>query len=451
MQRMQRQRCRAAHILYDVMMTKASAPDAHIRPEPAPMPLAGLRVLELGQLIAGPFACSLLAGFGAEVIKIEPPGEGDPLRHWRKVYRGTSLWWRVMGRNKQSVALDLHDPRGQELVRRMIARGAIDIVVENFRPGRLEAWGLGWEVLHALDPRLILVRVSGWGQDGPRAAEPGFANVAEAAAGLRYLTGEPGHPPVRSGVSLGDTLAGLHAALGALTAAYHRDAAGGGEGQVVDVALSESIFNMLESLLPEYDLLGHVRERGGAKLEGIAPSGTYPCAGEDEYVVIGANSDSMFRRLMNALGRPELAADPRLAHNDGRVVHEAEIDAAISAWTGARAKHEALAALRAAEVACGPIQSIADIVDDAQFLARGMFERVRLPDGQPVRIPAVVPRLARTPGQTRWIGPELGSHTLAVLRDLAGATEAELQALADSGVIATAPLAGPDAASPPSH
>jgi formyl-CoA transferase len=244
---------------------------------------------------------------------------------------------------------------------------------------------------------------------------------------------------VRSGVSLGDTLAGLHAALGALTAAYHRDAAGGGQAQVVDVALSESIFNMLESLLPEYDLLGHVRERSGARLEGITPTNTYPCAGEDEYVVIGANSDAMFRRLMNAIGRPELAADPRLARNDGRVAHEAEIDAAISAWTGARSRDEVLAALRAAEVACGPIQSIADIVHDAQFLARGVFERVRLPDGQPVRIPAVVPRLGRTPGQTRWIGPELGSHTRAVLRDLAGAGEDELQALAGGGVIAMAP------------
>jgi formyl-CoA transferase len=412
-------------------------------PAAAPMPLAGLRVLELGQLIAGPFACSLLAGFGAEVVKIEQPGAGDPLRGWRKMYQGTSLWWRVMARNKQSVALDLRDPRGQDLVRRMIAAGAIDIVVENFRPGRLEEWGLGWDVLHALDPRLILVRVSGWGQDGPRASDPGFANVAEAAAGLRHLTGEPGRPPVRSGVSLGDTLAGLHAAFGALTAAYHRDAAraagGAGEGQVVDVALSESIFNMLESLLPEYDLLGHVRERSGARLEGIAPTGTYPCAGEDQYVVIGANSDAMFGRLMKAIGRPELAADPRLASNQGRVAYEDEIDAAISAWTGARTRDEALAGLRAAEVACGPIQSIADIVADAQFLARGMFERVTLPDGQPVRIPAVVPRLTATPGHTRWIGPELGSHTAAVLRELAGASEAELEALAAAGVIAMGP------------
>jgi formyl-CoA transferase len=406
---------------------------------PASMPLGGLRVLELGQLVAGPFAGALLAGFGAEVIKIEPPGAGDPLRRWRKMYQGTSLWWRVMGRNKQSVALDLRDPRGQELVRRMIGRGGIDIVVENFRPGRLEAWGLGWEVLHALDPRLILVRVSGWGQDGPRAAEPGFANVAEAAAGLRYLTGEPGRAPVRSGVSLGDTLAGLHAALGALTAVYHRDAHAAGEGQVVDVALSESIFNMLESLLPEYDLLGHVRERSGARLEGIAPTGTYPCAGQEQYVVIGANSDAMFRRLMKVIGRLDLAADPRLAHNDGRVVHEDEIDAAISAWTSARGKDEALAALRAAEVACGPIGSIADIAGDAQFLARGMFERVTLPDGQPVRIPAVVPRLTRTPGRTRWIGPALGAHTADVLRALAGASEDEIDALAAAGVIAIAP------------
>lgn len=405
--------------------------------------LAGLRVLELGQLIAGPFASAMLAGFGAEVIKVEPPTTGDPLRKWRRLHDGTSLWWRSMGRNKHSVAIDLRSEQGRWLVRNMVASGRIDVVIENFRPGRLEQWGLGWHDLHAFDRRLIMVRVSGYGQTGPRAEQPGFANVAEAVGGLRYLSGEPGRPPVRAGVSLGDTISGLHAAFGVLAAVRARDGGPGqrgtGEGQLVDVALSESVFNMLESLLPEYQLLGHVRERAGSKLEGIVPTGTYPCSpepgGESRWIAIGANSDSMFQRLMRAIGRPELADDPALRHNDGRVAHEAMLDEAIAAWTCTRSPSEALRVLEAAEVAAGPIQSIADIRRDPQFVAREMFESVELPGGAKLEIPAVVPKLSHTPGGTRWIGPALGEHTDAVLRELLGLGDEELAQLDAAGVI----------------
>ena len=420
-----------------------------------PTALAGLRVLELGQLIAGPFAGSMLAGFGAEVIKVEPPGLGDPLRRWRKMHDGTSLWWRSMARNKRSVAIDLRTDQGRWLVRNLIATGEIDVLIENFRPGRMEAWGLGWDDLHALDRRLIMVRISGYGQTGPRAQQPGFANVAEAFGGLRYLSGEPGRPPVRAGVSLGDTISGLHAALGALAAVQARDGGprqrGTHVGQLVDVALSESVFNMMESLLPEYAMFGHVRQRSGSKLEGIVPTGTYPCApepgdpgagGADRWVAIGANSDSMFQRLMRAIGRPELGDDPRLRHNDGRVEHEAMLDEAIAAWTSTRSVEQALRELERAEVASGPINSIADIAADPQFRAREMFESVRLPDGAKLEIPAIVPKLSDTPGVTRWIGPALGEHTREVLQRLLGFGDADLDELAEAGVIEFPPVEG---------
>jgi formyl-CoA transferase len=394
-----------------------------------------LRVLELGQLIAGPFAGAALAGFGADVIKIEPPGSGDPLRKWRKLYNGTSLWWRVMGRNKRSVAIDLRTPGGQGLVRSLVNSGEVDVLIENFRPGRLEKWGLGWDALSKLNPRLIMARISGWGQTGPRAQDPGFANIAEAAGGLRFLSGEPGRPPVRAGISIGDSLAGLQAALGVLTAVYDRDVNGSGKGQVVDVALNEAVFNMLESLLPEYDVLGHVRQRSGASLEGIVPTSTYPCV-EGRYVVIGANSDSMFQRLMHAIGRSDLADDPRLAHNDGRVEHQDELDDAIGEWTAQRSVEDALVVMKQAEVASGPIQSIEDIVRDPQFLAREMFEQATLPDGRSFKIPSVVPKLSETPGRTEWIGPALGAHTREVLHDLLGTDDAELDRLVEQGVIA---------------
>jgi formyl-CoA transferase len=400
--------------------------------------LAGLRVLELGQLIAGPFAAGMLAGFGAEVIKVEPPGLGDPLRSWRRIHDGTSLWWRAMARNKKSVAIDLRTERGRWLIRNLVATGQIDVLIENFRPGRMEQWGLGWADLHALDRRLIMVRISGYGQTGPRAQQPGFANIAEAVGGLRFLSGEPGRPPVRAGVSLGDTISGMHAAFGALTAVRARDGGpsqrGTGVGQLVDVALSESVFNMMESLLPEYSMFGHVRQRSGSKLEGIVPTGTYPCR-EDRWIAIGANSDSMFQRLMRAIGRADLADDPKLRHNDGRVAHEAMLDEVITTWTSARTPAQALAELEAAEVASGPIQSIADIASDPQFLARQMFDQVVLPDGAPLEIPAVVPKLSDTPGGTQWIGPGIGEHTQVVLQELLEFTAEELYELAEAGVI----------------
>lgn len=399
-----------------------------------PQALAGLKVLELGQLIAGPYAGATLAGFGADVIKIEAPEHGDPLRKWRKMYGDTSLWWRVMARNKRSVVIDLRQEAGQELVRRLVGEGGVDVLVENFRPGRLEQWGLGYERLSAINPRLIMARISGWGQTGPRARDPGFANVAESVGGMRYLSGEPGQKPVRAGISIGDSLAGMQAALGILTAVYHRDVAGSGKGQVVDVALTESVFAMLESLLPEFDVLGHVRERSGSKLEGIVPTNTYPCQ-EGRYVVIGANSDSMFKRLMDAIGRPELGADPRLAHNDGRVAHEAELDEAIGAWTAEQSVEEVLERLGQAEVAVGPIQSIADIARDPQFLAREMFEEATLPDGKRFKVPAVVPKLDGTPGKTRWIGPALGAHTREVLEGTLSMSAEDIDRLAADGVI----------------
>ncbi|MBC8068953.1 MAG: CoA transferase, partial [Deltaproteobacteria bacterium] len=334
--------------------------------------LAGLRVLELGQLVAGPYCGFLLAGFGAEVIKVEPPGSGDPLRRWRKLdHDGTSLWWRSLGRNKRCITADLREPDGRALVRRLVERG-VDVVIENFRPGRMERWGLGPEDLWAIDPRIVYVRISGYGQTGPKASAPGFANVAEAVGGLRYTTGEPERPPVRAGISLGDSLAGMNAAIGTLAAIHERDVVGSGCGQVVDCALTESVFSVMESLLPEYDRLGFVRERSGASVPGIAPSNSYACS--DGWVVLGANNDSLFARLMTAIGRPELADDPELARNDGRVAHIDRIDAAIAAWAAPHTVAEALAVLERAEVPCGPIQSIADIVRDPQFIARGMLE-----------------------------------------------------------------------------
>ncbi len=392
--------------------------------------LQGVRVLELGQLIAGPFAGSMLANFGAEVIKVEPPVGGDPMRSWRMLDEGTSLWWYGIARNKKSVTLDLRKDEGRELLRKLIRK--CDIVIENFRPGRLEEWGLSYEELAKQQPGLIMVRVSGWGQDGPYAKRPGFASVAEGIGGLRYLIGDPDRPPVRTGVSIGDSIAALHAVIGALTALHHRERTG--QGQVVDTAIYESVFNMLESLLPEYDFFGKVRERSGAKLAGIVPSNTYLCA-DGKYVIIGGNGDSIFRRLMRAIGREDLAEDPRLLHNPGRVEHEAEIDAAISAFTSQHEYAHVFALLEAAEVPAGPIHSIADIVEDPQFKARQMFDEVTLPSGRSLKIPAVVPKLSATPGGTEWIGPKLGAHNHDVYAGLLGLSEAEIEALAQRQVI----------------
>lgn len=396
--------------------------------------LGGLRVLELGQLLAGPFVGHLLAGFGAEVIKIEPPGRGDDLRRWRKLDGDTSLWWRSLARGKKSVTCDLREPEGRALVRRLLETKTIDIVIENFRPGRMEAWGLGWDELHRIDPRIVMVRISGWGQTGPYRERPGFANVAEAFGGLRYVTGFPDRPPVRTGVSLGDTLAGLHGAFGALAAIHARDASGHGEGQVVDVALYESVMSVMESLVPEYDRLGHVRERTGSRLPGIVPSGTYACA-DDRHVVIGANADALFVRLVRAIGRGELADDPRLFTSDGRSEHADEIDAAIEAWTRGHARDEVLAILHAAEIPAGPIQSAADLARDPHVRARGMIEEVPLPDGSTLAMSRIVPLLSATPATSRWAGPSLGAHNAEVWGGMLGLSAAELAALAKSGVI----------------
>jgi formyl-CoA transferase len=399
---------------------------------PADGPLAGVRVLELGQLVAAPFCGMLLGAYGAEVIKIEPPGGGDPMRTWRKLYQGTSLWWYSIARNKKSITLDLRQAAGQSLFRRLVADGT-DVLIENFRPGRLEEWGLGFDALSSLRPGLVMVRISGFGQTGPYAQRPGFAAIAEAIGGLRHLTGEPGRPPVRTGVSLGDTLAGLHAAFGALLALRARDARSG-RGQVVDAAIHESVFNMLESLLPEYDALGFVRQPAGAALPGIVPSNTYACS-DGRLIVIGGNSDAIYRRLMGAIGRADLAGDPALQHNPGRVERVAEIDAAIAAWTGARPFAEVYRALEAADVPVGPINDIAEIARDPQFEARGMFERFALPDGHPLRVPKVVPELSETPSRTRWLGPELGAHNREIYLERLGLAPRELEELQRAGVV----------------
>ncbi len=395
-------------------------------------PLAGLRVLELGHLLAGPFCGYMLASFGAEVIKVEPPGLGDPLRRWRKLVDGTSLWWRALARDKKSVTCNLRHEQGRALVRKLVA-GGVDVLIENFRPGRMEAWGLGYEELSALNPRLVMVRVTGYGQTGPYASRSGFANVAEAFGGLRYVTGEPGRPPVRAGVSLGDSLAGLHAAYGVLAAIHERDVVGSGRGQVVDVALYESVLNVMESLIPEYDRLGFVREPTGGALPGIVPSNTYACA--DGRVVIGANSDRLFVALMGVVGRRDLADDPRLRHNDGRSAHAEEIDAAVEAWTCSRKIEDVVSAMIAAEIPCGPIMSAADIANDPHVAAREMLPSMELPDGSRVRMTGVVPKLSRTPGGHTWAGPDLGQHNDEVWGGLLGLSAAERRGIAAEGVI----------------
>lgn len=376
--------------------------------------LEGIKVVELGQLIAGPFAAKTLADFGARVVKIEPPGSGDPLRKWRKLRDGNSVWWDAQSRNKESVAIDLRQPEGQALVRELLADA--DVLVENFRPGTLEAWGLGWEALHALNPRLIMLRLSGFGQTGPRAGEPGFAAVGEAFAGLRYLNAEPGRAPVRAGVSLGDTVAGLHGAMGVLLALYGRDARGG-TGQMIDLALYEAMFNLTESLLPEYDAFGEVRQPAGGALPGIAPSNAYPCS-DGRFVLVAGNGDSIFRRLMAAIGRPDLADDPALARNDGRAARAGELDAAIGAWTAQRTLDAVLAAMAVADVPASRLYTIADLASDAHYQARGNIERIPALVGGTIAVPGIVPRLSATPGAVHRRAPRLGEHSDTVLHEL---------------------------------
>ncbi|KUE89019.1 CoA-transferase [Cupriavidus necator] len=393
--------------------------------------LEGIRVLELGQLIAGPFAAKTLADFGAHIIKVEPPGQGDPLRKWRMLHEGTSVWWEAQSRNKESVCIDLRQPEGQALVRKLAAEA--DVLIENFRPGTMEKWGLGWDVLHADNPRLIMLRVSGYGQTGPKKDEPGFAAVAEAMAGLRHLTGEPGRAPVRAGLSLGDTIAGLHGAMGVLLALYQRDARGG-EGQVIDVALYESLFNLSESLLPEYSAFGAVRQPAGGALPGIAPSNAYPCA-SGEYVLVAANGDAIFKRMMLAIGRPDLADDPSLAQNDGRVKRVDEIDAAIADWTRTQTVDSALALLRDAQVPSGRIYTVKDIAEDPHYRARGVIESVTSAGGLTVEVPGVVPKLSASPGEIHDRAPTLGEHTDTVLKQ-AGFDDAAIADLRARKVIA---------------
>ena len=396
--------------------------------------LEGIRVVELGQLIAGPFAAKTLADFGADVIKIEPPGDGDPLRKWRMLHKGTSVWWEAQSRNKRSVCVDLRGAEGRAVVKKLIA-GA-DVVVENFRAGTLEKWGLGWESLHAEFPRLIMLRVSGCGQTGPKSQLPGFAAIAEAAAGLRYLTAEPGRVPVRAGLSLGDTIAGLHGALGVLLALYDRDAkdgkSGGGVGQMIDVALNEAVLNLTENLLPEYSVFGAVRQPAGGALPGIAPSNAYPCT--DGHVLIAGNGDSIFKRLMTAIGRLDLAEAPELGKNDGRVRRIEEIDAAIGGWTSQRSIDDVLAAMEKADVPAGRVCSVEDVAKDPQLQARNMLRKTRTADGLEMIVPGIAPVLSAKPGDLRTPAPRLGEHTDAVLEE-AGVDARQRATLRDKGVI----------------
>ncbi len=373
--------------------------------------LKGIRIIELGQLIAGPFAGKTLGDFGADVIKVEPVATGDPLRKWRLLRNGTSVWWEVQSRNKRSIALDLRSQDGQAVVRALALEA--DVLIENFKPGTLEEWGLGWDDLHALNPRLIMLRISGYGQTGPDCRKPGFGVLGEAMGGLRYLTGEPGRVPVRVGVSIGDTLAALHGVIGVLTALYHRDARGG-EGQMIDVALYESVFNVMESLLPEYDGFGAVRERSGSALPGIAPTNAYRCA-DGGFALVAGNGDSIFKRLMAAIDRPDLATDPGLAQNDGRAARSDELDAAIEAWTLRKPLDEVLDILERANVPAGRIYSVADIVNDPQYQAREMIVSTRTADGSSLKVPGIVPKLSATPGRIRHPAPRLGEHTDEVL------------------------------------
>jgi crotonobetainyl-CoA:carnitine CoA-transferase CaiB-like acyl-CoA transferase len=377
-------------------------------------PLDGIRVIEIGTLIAAPFAARMLAEFGAEVIKIETPNGGDPLRKWRKLHEGTSLWWYLQSRNKKSVCVNLKSPEGVEVVKRLVKDA--DVLVENMRPGALEKLGIGWDVLHEINPKLTMVRISGYGQSGPYRDRPGFGAIGEAMGGIRYTTGDEDGLPARVGVSLGDSLASLHGVIGALMSVL-RVKTGKGDGQVVDVSLVESVFNLMESLVPEYDLLGHVRERSGGALPGIAPSNTYRTE-DDGFVVIAGNSDPIYKRLMHVIGRPDLADDPALAHNDGRALQSTMLDEAITAWTLHQSVDDVLATLERAEVPSGRIYSVADIVADPHYQARGMLLDADLPGGASVKMPGIVPKLSDTPGEVHWQGPALGEHTADVLASL---------------------------------
>ena len=402
-------------------------------PSPAtllPGALAGVRVVEMGQLIAGPFCGKTLGEFGADVVKIESPGAGDPLRNWRMLQDGTSVWWQVQSRNKRSIAVDLRSAEGQDIARTLIAEA--DVLVENFRPGTLEGWGMSPAALHALNPGLVMLRISGYGQTGPYRDLPGFGVIGEAMGGLRHLTGEPGRVPVRVGVSIGDTLAALHGTIGVLTALYHRKV-NGGQGQVIDVALHEAVFNVMESLIPEYSAFGAVRDAAGSALPGIAPSNAYQCA--DGYVLVAGNGDSIFRRLMEAIGRADLATAPDLQSNAGRVARVAELDAAIGAWALPRPMAEVLSVLGAAKVPAGKVYTAQDIHEDPHYRARDMLLQQTTRDGHVVEVPGIVPKLSATPGSVRTSAPHLGDDTDAVLREV-GLSPEQIAQLRARGVVA---------------
>ena len=392
-------------------------------------PLEGLRVIELGQLLAGPFTGTILGYFGAEVIKVEPPG-GDPIRGWRVVRDGMSLWYRSLGRNKKSVTLDLKSERGRELVMELLATA--DVVIENFRPGAMEKWGLGPDDVKARNPGIIYTRISGYGQDGPYSSKPGYASVTEGFGGFRYVNGEPGEAPVRPNISLGDTVAAIHAALGVALAVIQKHK--GGEGQVIDVALYESVFNLMEGVVPEYDGGGVIREPSGTTVTGIVPTNTYRCD-DGKFVVIGGNGDAIFKRLMSCAGRSDMGENPAMADNAGRIVHEQEIDEALAEWCAAHSSTHIINELEEARVPVGPIYSVEDMLADPHYNARGMFEQVEI-DGKPLKIPAIMPKLSATPGRTDFPGGAVGDHNDEVLKGILSLSEEEIASLRKDGVIA---------------
>ncbi len=399
-------------------------------PQLTPGALKGLRVVEMGQLIAGPFSAKTLGDFGADIIKIEPPGAGDPLRNWRMLQDGTSVWWQVQSRNKRSIAIDLRSAEGQDIARQLIAQA--DVLIENFRPGTLEGWGMDYETLSQTNPGLVMLRISGYGQTGPYRDLPGFGVIGEAMGGLRHLTGEPDRVPVRCGISIGDTLAALHGTIGVLMALYHRKV-NGGQGQVIDVALNEAVLNVMESLVPEYSAFGAIREPAGSALPGIAPSNAYRCA--DGVVLIAGNGDSIFKRLMQVIGRDDLGNDPELANNAGRVARVKALDSAIEAWSQSRKVVDVLEVLAQASVPAGRVYTAKDIVEDPHYRARDMILKQQTRDGHNIEVPGIVPKLMGTPGQVRSSAPKLGDDTDAVLTEL-GMSDEQIRQFRDKKVVA---------------
>lgn len=394
--------------------------------------LQGLRVLELGTLIAGPFAGRLFADFGADVIKIETPKTGDPIRQWRTLHEGTSLWWYVQARNKKSITLNLKDSRGQDIIKQLVKE--TDIIIENFRPGKLEEWGIGYEDLKAINPKIIMVRISGYGQDGPYSNKPGFGSVGEAIGGIRHITGYPDRPPVRVGISLGDSLASLYAVNSAMMAVYHRDVVGTNIGQYIDIALYEAVLSLMESMIPEFDYDGLIRERTGSSLPGIVPSNTYQCK-DDKYIVIGGNGDSIFKRLMYAIDRKDIATDEKYATNDLRALHSEFLDQLISDWTNKHTLEEAHTILDAHDVPNGPIYNVEDMVNDAHIQYRNMIETVQIDQLGALKMPGIMPKFSQTPGSIKWPGPKLGEHNKEVYENLLQLTEDEISQLESDGII----------------